>query len=64
MGEREGDMGREQEDDGQETVLCDWCGQGHAQEGAFFVPGQGILNLCGSCRMLLMAVLLDGGGEL
>jgi len=60
MGEREGIMESGQKGDGQETVLCDWCGQEQAQ-GALFVPGKGILDLCGNCRMLLMAVLLDGG---
>ena len=45
---------REQED------LCDWCGRRGAQ-GTFFVPGRGIFNLCGDCRVFLVAVLLDSG---
>lgn len=49
----------EQEEREEEEVLCDWCGQGQAL-GVFFVPGKGIFNLCEDCRMLLMAVLIDG----
>lgn len=45
-------------EDPKDGVVCDWCKVIEAL-GTFFVPGQGILNLCGNCKMMLMAVLID-----
>ena len=41
-----------------EDLLCDQCGK-EEPRGTFFVPGMGVLNLCGHCRVLLMAILMD-----
>ncbi len=51
-------MEREQKGDVEEDLLCDWCGK-EEPLGTFFVPGRGVLNLCGHCRVLLMAILID-----
>lgn len=52
-------MENEKRDDSEDSVVCDWCREA-AASGAYFVPGKGVLNLCGHCRMLLKAVLVDG----
>lgn len=44
--------------DGEEAVLCDWCGEEQAV-GVFFVPGRGVLSLCAHCRIFLVAVLIE-----
>jgi hypothetical protein len=41
-----------------EIIVCDRCGNAVAL-GAYFVPGKGVLNLCGHCRIVLKAVLVD-----
>lgn len=47
-------------EDREQEELCDWCGR-NCSQGTFFVPGRGIFNLCGDCRVFLVAVLLDSG---
>ena len=39
-------------------IVCDLCGSTEAL-GAFFVPGKGVLNLCGRCRIMPLAILID-----
>ncbi len=51
-------MGNRTGKDPGDGICCDWCKIAEAL-GTFFVPGKGILNLCGRCRLLLMAVLID-----
>ncbi|OPY00676.1 MAG: hypothetical protein A4E60_02170 [Syntrophorhabdus sp. PtaB.Bin047] len=51
-------MTEEEKCDGEEGVLCDWCGEEEAV-GVFFVPGRGVVGLCPRCRVFLVAVLVD-----
>jgi CRISPR/Cas system-associated protein Cas10 (large subunit of type III CRISPR-Cas system) len=51
-------MTEEEKCDGEEGVLCDWCGEEEAV-GVFFVPGRGVVGLCARCRVFLVAVLVD-----
>jgi len=48
----------EKKESSEDIVVCDWCREA-AASGAYFVPGKGVLNLCGRCRMVLKAVLVD-----
>lgn len=46
------------EEDPDERMICDWCEKAEGN-GACFVPGKGILNLCENCQMMLRAVIID-----